>query len=76
MSFRPHTIPEHSHPLVRQLFQHMNDKRLIKPAVLERAGLSKSTFESWKKKACPNIANFEAACNAAGLDIILVEKTS
>jgi hypothetical protein len=65
--------PTHAHPLVRELFAHMRQHHMSLKRVSAKAGIAHGCLNSWASRRVPQLANFEAACNAAGLKIKLEE---
>ncbi len=68
-------IPEHAHPLVRQLFREMNAQCTTIREVAERATFRAGTISDWRYCREPTLCNFVAALNVLGLDLKIVEKS-
>jgi len=66
----------HAHPLVCLLFWLMRARRLGVGDVSRRAGLSNATLWHWRTVKSPNLVNFEAAANAAGFELALVDRAT
>jgi hypothetical protein len=67
--------PEYScHPLVREMFAIMAQKRITLVDLCRRAGLSKKVAWYWKRAHSPRVANLEAALNVIGCKLIIVRK--
>lgn len=67
-------VPEHAHPLVRQLVVLMNEKRITFTELARVAGLTGATLASWKSKHNPRVDSFEAALNALGYELQIVQR--
>lgn len=67
------TIPEHAHPLVKRFFEIMRDEDIPTVQIARTAGLNQQTVFGWRYKANPSITSFEAALNAAGYRLDIVE---
>lgn len=65
--FRSVSIPQHAHPLVRQLFAEMNHQRIGIMDMAERSGIAHGTFKGWRTKHCPRVAELEACFNVLGM---------
>lgn len=65
------SIPPHCPPLVRQLIEHMNATGQTIDDVCAKAGINRKSLQEWKHRGSPRLGNFEALCNAAGLDLVL-----
>ena len=59
-------IPENAHPLVRRLFQIMNQHQIMIKDVSIITGVSVQTISSWRYERSPNLMNMEAALNGLG----------
>lgn len=66
-------IPSHAHPLVRKLVELANSDMTTMTEVAERAGLRPETVSNWRYRNSPRIADYEAAINALGYEIRIVE---
>ena len=62
-------IPKKAHPLVRRLFEILNDQHLVVSDIAERAGIKASTISDWRYRRSPSVQNFEAAINALGYEL-------
>jgi len=69
--FRPHAPADRAHPLVRQMFDEMNEQQCTQATMSERSGINKNTFRSWRTKAVPRIDDLEACLNVLGLEIVI-----
>ncbi len=68
----PVVLPtQHSHPLVRKLFEEAHRQRLPQKTWSERAGLSHDTLRDWKKRHSPHLLSLEAAANVLGFELVL-----
>lgn len=66
-------IPPHAHPLIRQMVQIANRDMTTMREIGERAGLRAETVSNWRYRASPRLADFEAALNALGYELRIVE---
>lgn len=66
-------IPPHAHPLVRRLIECANEQKTTLSEMAERAGQSPKTISDWRYRSTPSLANFEAALNAIGYELKIVE---
>ncbi len=68
----PVVLPtQHSHPLVRKLFEEAHRQRLPQKTWAVRAGLSHDTLKDWKTRSSPRLVNIEAAANVLGFELVL-----
>lgn len=67
-------IPEHAHPLVRQLVEILNKKKLTFTELARAAGITGAALASWRYRHNPRIDNFEAALNALGYELQIVPR--
>ena len=66
-------IPAHAHPLVRKLIELANHDMTTMTEIAVRAGLRPETVSNWRYRNSPRIADLEAAFNALGYEIHVVE---
>jgi hypothetical protein len=71
---RQHTVPPHTHPLVRLLFQELRTRQIPMHDLCSRSGLSINTVINWRAANTPNLINIEAALNAIGYDLVAIPK--
>lgn len=64
-------IPQHAHPLVRELFSLVRRRGVTLRSVARKAGLHEDVFTTWRRKSSPNIVNLEAALNALGHELVV-----
>lgn len=64
-------VPAHVHPLVRRLFDLLNDTGWCMTEVCRAAGLAEQTIKGWRVKN-PQIGTFEAALNVMGYRLAIV----
>ena len=69
---RQHTVPVHTHPLVRLLFQELRTRQIPMNDLCRRSGLSINTVINWRSSNAPSLINIEAALNAVGYDLVAV----
>lgn len=67
-------IPAKAHPLVRQLFELMNARRLTVTEVAERAGSQPATISNWRYRNSPQLVEIEAALGAVGFELTISPK--
>lgn len=72
MKFRAITIPTSGPPLIRRLFQIINQRRFSVASLALRSGVQKDTIHGWRGKFSPTLANFEAVLNALGYQLAIV----
>jgi hypothetical protein len=65
------TIPPHAHPLVRRLFEELNDQRTTLEEVAGRTSLGVDTIRFWATRHTPRIDTFEAALNVVDLELVI-----
>ncbi|MFH5927427.1 hypothetical protein [Roseomonas xinghualingensis] len=68
-------VPAHAHPLVRRLFEIINDEEALLDEVAAPAGLSVVTIKEWRRKN-PTIVTFDAAARVLGYRLALVPDRS
>lgn len=68
--FRTLKISAHSHPLVRELYEVMNEEEMGVLELSDRSGINKNTLKDWKHRTVPTITNIEAAGSCVGLKLI------
>lgn len=60
-------------PLVRGLFEHMNQLGVTYRSVEKSAGLARNHLTKWKSgRASPSFSNLQAVCGALGLRLVVV----
>lgn len=67
--FRPMSIPQHTHPLVRKLFEEMNRQQIGPIDMSDRSGINKNTFKDWRTRTAPTIDNLDACFNVLGFEL-------
>jgi hypothetical protein len=72
--FRPVSIPDSTHPLVRRLFVEMNAQQVGPIDMADRSGINKNTFKDWRTRTEPTIGNLDACLNVLGLELTVREK--
>ncbi len=65
-----------AHPLVKQLYEIMADKKLSLRDVAERADVHHSAMIKWKRQRSPTLVAFEAVLNAIDYEILIKEKST
>lgn len=64
--FQQLSVPETAHPLVRELWRHMNDQRAPLRDVAEKAGVGYNAMVGWRTRRLPRIDDLEACFNVLG----------
>jgi hypothetical protein len=64
-------IPPKAHPLVRQLFELLNDQRVVISDIAEKSGVQAGTISDWRYRRSPTVVTFEAALNALGFELVI-----
>ena len=62
-------LPEHTHPLVRRLFDEMNKQMTTCEEVAARVGVHHETVGKWRRRHPPDLLNLDAAYTALGLEL-------
>jgi hypothetical protein len=66
-------IPKHSHWAVRRLVLRLNDEQTTMTEACARAGIARTSIWNWANSYHPRIDEIEAALNAVGLALQVVE---
>lgn len=66
---RPYAPLMNGDPLLRQLYQIINEQDLSYSDVCERAGLSHATLYKWKEHKNPLLSHFKATLGALGYEL-------
>jgi hypothetical protein len=67
-------IPPKAHPLVRRLIRIANAKQVTLTEIAMESGVAPKTISDWRYRSAPSLTNFEAALNALGYEIKIVER--
>ncbi len=67
-------IPSNCPPLVRRLFEIMNEHKVSMSDVARRAGTSYEVVSHWRSTHSATMALFEAAVNSVGYELKIVRK--
>lgn len=70
--FRPHSIPEHAHPMMKRLLVEMNRQQCTYQTMNERTGLHQDTIRRWRDKSVPKVDDLEACFNVLGFRLAVV----
>jgi hypothetical protein len=62
-------IPQHTHRLVRELFEKANDEMISAIDLSERSGINRNTLKDWRTRTVPTIANLDAVGNVLGWEL-------
>jgi transcriptional regulator with XRE-family HTH domain len=68
-------IPSHAHPLVRRLFEIINEQRATIQEVADKAGVQRGSISDWRYRNSPLLSTFEAALNAVGYKLVIMRDT-
>jgi DNA-binding phage protein len=71
---RPKSIPDNVHPVIRAIFQRMNELNLSYMQVARRADINPKILERWRKETDPKMSTLEKVLKAVGLTLT-VENT-
>ncbi|MBP0439462.1 hypothetical protein [Tianweitania sediminis] len=63
-------IPQHSHPLVRFLFEEANRQMTTVTEIAERSGHRRCTVSDWRYRRQPGVADLDAALNVIGFELV------
>lgn len=66
-------IPAHAHPIVCRLYAEANAQMTTLTEIADRAGLRRCTVGQWGRRNHPRIDQIEAALNALGMRLVIVE---
>lgn len=69
--FRRLTIPARAHPLVKRLFEEMNEQQIGVIDIAERSGVNKNTISGWRHRANPDLINLEACFGVLGHKLVV-----
>ena len=73
--FKIHKFDDNAHPLVRKLFTTMNERRISKKWLSERAGVDYTSFADWQYSGYrPHLGNLEACLNAIGYELVIQKR--
>lgn len=64
-------IPEHAHPLIRELIEAMNTKKMTLSELALKAGFRRGTISEWRYRGNPRVPDLEAALNVLGLELTI-----
>lgn len=67
-------IPQHAHPLVRELFSLVRRRGVTLRSVARKAGLHEDIFTAWRRESSPNVVSLEAALNVLGHELVVQRK--
>ena len=67
-------IPAHCHPLVRKLFEILNEQKCSSPEVSEKAGFNPDLIRKWGRMHSPDLAHFDAVLNVLGYRLTIVRE--
>ena len=68
IQFRPLTIPQHAHPLVRQLFEEMNRRKVSLSQMAAQSGVSLTAIKRWNRHT-PALINLDACFTTLGIEL-------
>ncbi len=64
-------IPAKAHPLVREMFELLNEQRMVISDIAEKSGVRAGTISDWRYRRSPTVVTFEAALNALGFELVI-----
>jgi len=70
----PLKLPQHSSPLVRELFSILNDSGERLQKVAKHSGVSATTINEWRWRRSPRVTNLEAVLNSLGFELHIRRK--
>jgi hypothetical protein len=73
---RPKKLPTRGEPLIRQIFEVMNHRKLSYEFVEERSGKGRARLLTWRRRGGAALSGVVAVANAMGYDVVLVERTT
>lgn len=62
-------VPKRVCSVVRDLFETINERKLVLREVSELSGVSLKTISDWRYRSTPNLDSFVAVCGAVGLTL-------
>lgn len=62
-------IPQHTHPVVKKLFEEANEQMTTITEIAGRASINRGTISDWRYRAMPTVDLLEAALNALDLEL-------
>lgn len=70
-------VPEHAHPLVRDLVRELNEQRTTISEMADRAAVCRQAVRKWQDSTMPRVDLLDACFNALGyrLAVVPVENT-
>lgn len=74
--FKRHKTDGIKHPLVRQLFAAMNERRISKTDMSRLSGVEYSSFASWQHRGYrPHLDNLDACLQVLGCELVIRKRT-
>lgn len=67
-------VPTNAHPLVRELFEIMNEQHVAMRDAGKRAGVQFATISDWRYRANPSIVTLGAVLNVLGYELKIVKR--
>ena len=67
-------VPSRGLPLVRLLFDLINQENVALSTVSKRSGVSVSTISDWRWRRSPSVTNLEAVLNVMGYELSIRRK--
>lgn len=64
-------VPENASPLIRQLFELLNRRKITIASVARKSGVQVSTICDWRSRRSPTVANLQAVLNAIGYELVI-----
>ena len=66
------SVPDRAHPVVKKLFQEMQDQQISVLDMADKSGINKNTLKDWRTRTTPRIADIEACFGVLGMKLIVV----
>ena len=66
------TIPRKCHPILRPMWEAVNQRGISHSEFARRAGVSSHAIRNWREGTSPTLANLEACLNTVGLKLVIV----
>ena len=71
-----HSVPPRAHPLARELYRRMGERRVTYRQLEAASGVKQSCFKAWRTSNAPGTNSIQAALNAVGLQALPVPRAN
>jgi DNA-binding phage protein len=71
---REHSGDLRTHPIIRVLFEQMEERGQTFDSLSTQSGVSRSTIHSWKSWGNPNLVSLEAVAGALDLELSITKR--